>query len=310
MAAAEAKEAGRGELEAARPEASEARRVSKTLRPEEQHWVGDGFFVSTLFSPFQIDPQTISPFILLDHAAPKYFSPSLSRRGVGEHPHRGFETVTFAYSGEVSHRDSGGGGGTIGSGDVQWMTAGAGVVHEELHSQAFSERGGTFEMVQLWVNLPARLKLTQPRYQGLVGKTFPELKLGAATARLVAGSLGSLRGPAQTHTPITVFNLRFDADGESRFELPRDHTLLILGRSGSLSAGDATAGPSNLLVFERGGDGSGDVVLRGKAATEALVLSGEPLNEPVVAHGPFVMNTRTEIMTAIHDYQSGRMGRL
>ncbi len=309
MATAEVREVSATESEATVKESSAGRRVSATLRPEEQHWVGDGFFVSTLFSPFQIDPQTISPFILLDHAAPKHFSPSLSRRGVGEHPHRGFETVTFAYSGEVAHRDSGG-GGTIGSGDVQWMTAGSGVVHEELHSQAFSESGGIFEMVQLWVNLPARLKLTQPRYQGLLGKTFPEVKLGAATARLVAGKLGDVKGPGQTHTPITVFNLRFNADGESRFEVPRDHTLLVLGRTGSLSAGDATAGPSNLLVFERGGEGSSSVVLQGKAGTEALVLSGEPLGEPVVAHGPFVMNTRAEIMTAIHDYQSGRMGRL
>ncbi len=277
--------------------------------PGPEHWVGDGFYVKTVFWP-QIDAQMLSPFLLLDHAARKRFDPSAFRRGVGEHPHRGFETVTFAYAGEVEHRDSAGGGGRIGPGDVQWMTAASGVVHEEKHSQAFSERGGDFEMVQLWVNLPADKKMSEPRYQPLLDREFPRVDLGVAEARLIAGEIGNARGPAKTHTPITVFDLRFHEKGTTEVELPNGWTTLVFPLEGDVSAGpNHEPIPSRHFgVFDRGDDGA--VQLHADAGTRVLILAGRPLDEPVVAYGPFVMNTKEEIVQAFHDYQSGRMGRL
>jgi redox-sensitive bicupin YhaK (pirin superfamily) len=277
--------------------------------PGPDHWVGDGFYVKTVFSP-QPDAQLLSPFLLLDHAAPKRFDPSPWRRGVGEHPHRGFETVTFAYEGEVEHRDSAGGGGRIGPGDVQWMTAASGVVHEEKHSQAFSERGGVFEMVQLWVNLPADKKMSAPRYQPLQDRDFPRLSLGVAEARVIAGSLGDAIGPAKTHSPMTVFDLRFHQSGTAEVELPPGWTTLLFPLQGDVTAGpEREAVPSRHFgVFER--DDDGVIQLHASPGTRALMLAGEPLNEPVIAYGPFVMNTREEIVQAFRDYQSGRMGHL
>jgi len=277
--------------------------------PGPEHWVGDGFHVKTVFWP-QLDPKMLSPFLLLDHAARRHFEPSPSRRGVGEHPHRGFETVTFAYSGEIEHRDSAGGGGRIGPGDVQWMTAASGVVHEEKHSQAFSESGGEFEMVQLWVNLPAAQKMSRPRYQTLLDSEFPRLRLGAAEARLVAGSLEGKTGPGRTHTPITTVDLRFDADGSSELALPAGWTTLVFPIEG-----DVTAGPNaepiparHFGVFDR--DDAGAVRLHARKGARVLVLAGEPIDEPVVAYGPFVMNTPEEIRQAFRDYEGGKMGHL
>ena len=295
---------------------SAAQTTNKTPRalqgvypPGPEHWVGDGFFVKTVFWP-QLDAHMLSPFLLLDHAARKHFEPSPWRRGVGEHPHRGFETVTFAYEGEVEHRDSAGGGGRIGPGDVQWMTAASGVVHEEKHSQAFSERGGEFEMVQLWVNLPADKKMSEPRYQPILDREFPRVQLGAAEARLVAGGLRGHKGPAHTHTPISVFDLRFYEDGTSEFELPAGWTTLVFPLEGDVTAGAdrQTIAPRHFGVFDRNDDGV--VQLHGSKGARVLVLAGQPLNEPVVAYGPFVMNTREEIVQAFRDYQSGRMGHL
>ena len=283
--------------------------VARVMRPQEHHWVGDGFFVSTIFSPFQIDAQTLSPFVLMDHAAPRRFEPALNRRGVGEHPHRGFETVTFAYAGEVEHRDSSGGGGVIGSGDVQWMTAASGVVHEEKHSRAFTDAGGVFEMVQLWVNLPAKLKMTTPRYQAVSKEHMAPLRLGDATGRLIAGDLLGQQGPAKTHSPVTVFDLEFDSDGTSEFELAPGSTTLVFLIKGAAVAQDSTElRERDLLVLDR--DTVGKVRLKAKPKTRALVLNGQPLNEPVVAHGPFVMNTKAEIAQAMMDYRNGKMGHL
>ncbi|KPK11279.1 MAG: hypothetical protein AMJ62_16360 [Myxococcales bacterium SG8_38] len=285
------------------------RRLRGVYPPGPEHWVGDGFLVKTVFWP-QIDPQMLSPFLLLDHAARRRFEASPWRRGVGEHPHRGFETVTFAYQGEIEHRDSAGGGGRIGPGDVQWMTAASGVVHEEKHSQAFSERGGDFEMVQLWVNLPASKKMSEPRYQPLLDREFPRLTLGAAEARLVAGTLDGKTGPARTHTPITTFDLRFHAEGSSEAELPSGWTTLVFPLEGDVTVGpDRQPIPSRHFgVFDR--DHDGPVQLHAREGARVLVLAGQPLHEPVVAYGPFVMNTREEIVQAFRDYQSGRMGRL
>jgi redox-sensitive bicupin YhaK (pirin superfamily) len=286
-----------------------ARALQGVFPPGPEHWVGDGFYVKTVFWP-QLDAQMLSPFLLLDHAALKHFDSSPWRRGVGEHPHRGFETVTFAYAGEIEHRDSAGGGGRIGPGDVQWMTAASGVVHEEKHSQAFSERGGDFEMVQLWVNLPADQKMSKPRYQSLLDRDFPRLQLGAAEARLVAGTLRGETGPAKTHTPITTLDLRFHEDGAAELELPDGWTTLVFPLEGDVAAGpNVEPIPARHFgVFDRDDDGA--TLLHGSKGARVLVLAGEPIGEPVVAYGPFVMNTPEQIGQAFRDYQSGRMGHL
>jgi redox-sensitive bicupin YhaK (pirin superfamily) len=286
-----------------------ARAIDRELAATSEHWVGDGFRVRSVISP-NGDPRIQSPFLLLDHAARRYFEPTTEPRGVGEHPHRGFETVTFAYKGEIAHRDSTGGGGTIGAGDVQWMTAAGGLVHEEKHSRTFTENGGELEMVQLWVNLPAKHKLTTPGYQALLDKDFPRLALGAAKARLIAGALEGERGPARTHSPMTVFDLAFSEAGQAEFTLPAAHTALVFALEGEIKVGSEAQAlrPGELAVMKLG-DGNA-IWVRGAKDARALVLSGEPINEPVAAYGPFVMNTQAEIMEAIRDYQSGKMGHL
>lgn len=289
-----------------------ARSVDRVLATSAEHWVGDGFRVRSVINP-QGDPRIQSPFLLLDHAPSRYFEPGTSsskRRGVGEHPHRGFETVTFAYRGEIAHRDSSGGGGLIGAGDVQWMTAASGVVHEELHSQRFTEQGGELEMVQLWVNLPAKHKMDRPGYQALLDKDFPRLQLEAAKARLIAGSLRNERGPARTHTPMTIFDLQFTEAGPAVLELPRGFTTLAFTLEGDVYVGaeQQQVQPGAMAVLGR--DSAGALQLQAAKDARVLVLSGEPINEPVAAYGPFVMNTRAEIIQAVEDYQRGRMGHL
>jgi hypothetical protein len=291
------------------PQQETLRGVERILKPGPAHWVGDGFLVHGMLAP-DGDPQAQSPFLLLDHASRRHFEPSEKRRGVGEHPHRGFETVTLAYAGEIEHRDSSGGGGVIGPGDVQWMTAASGVVHEELFSRSFADSGGELEMVQLWVNLPARAKLSKPGYQGLLDAQFPRITLGPAQARLIAGSLGSERGPAHTHTPVTLFDLTFKENGATEFALPRDHNVLIFPLERTVALG-AKAEPvlPGALAFMKRNDG-GLVRIAAEPGARVLVLSGEPIEEPVAAYGPFVMNTREEIIQAMRDYQSGKMGHL
>lgn len=286
-----------------------ARAIERILSAASAHWVGDGFHVRSVISP-DGDPRVQSPFLMLDHAARRHFAPTSARRGVGEHPHRGFETVTLAYRGEIEHRDSAGGGGIIGPGDVQWMTAAGGIVHEEKHSQRFAESGGELEMVQLWVNLPAKAKLGAPGYQSLLDQSFPRLTLGAANARLIAGTLGAERGPAQTHSPITLFDLQFAEDGPSVFSLPRGHTAMTFTLDGDVRIGDDAhvALPGQLAVLERESDAP--IRVHGKRDARVLVLSGAPIDEPVVAYGPFVMNSREQIVQAMRDYQSGAMGHL
>jgi len=286
-----------------------ARSVERVLSATSEHWVGDGFRVRSVIAP-QGDPRIQSPFLLLDHAARRFFEPAAQPRGVGEHPHRGFETVTFAYRGEIEHRDSTGGGGTIGSGDVQWMTAASGLVHEEFHSRKFTAQGGDLEMVQLWVNLPAKHKMTEPGYQALLDKDFPRLTLGAARGRLIAGTLAGERGPARTNSPMTVFDLEFPEAGQSEFTLPSGWNSLIFPLEGEVKVGAEarTIKPGDLAVLTRGE--SGPVWVRGAKGARVLVLSGEPIDEPVAAYGPFVMNTQQEIMQAVRDYQTGKMGHL
>jgi redox-sensitive bicupin YhaK (pirin superfamily) len=285
------------------------RPVERVLSRVPEHWVGDGFLVRSVLSP-DGDPKLQSPFLLLDHAARRHFEPASQRRGVGEHPHRGFETVTLAYQGEIEHRDSTGGGGTIGPGDVQWMTAASGIVHEEMHSRRFTEQGGDMEMVQLWVNLPARAKMSEPGYQALKDRDFPRVALGSAQARLIAGSLGSERGPAKTHTPIILFDLQFSQPGMSEFALPRAFTSLVFTLEGNVNVGpeEQAVLPGRLAMLNSEDDGL--VRIHGELAARVLILSGEPIDEPVTAYGPFVMNTPQQISAAMRDYQSGKMGHL
>ncbi|NWD02561.1 pirin family protein [Pseudomonas sp. P7779] len=273
------------------------------------HWVGDGFPVRTLFSYDTMGKQ-ISPFLLLDHAGPAAFTPTEQRRGVGQHPHRGFETVTIVYKGEVEHRDSTGAGGTIGPGDVQWMTAARGIIHEEFHSEAFARSGGALEMVQLWVNLPARDKMTDAGYQTILDGDIPTLPLAdhAGSLRLIAGEFDGVKGPARTFTPIDVWDMRLKAGRSVTLDLHAGrNTALVVLRGTVRINGTEVAREGQLALFERDG-----TQMRLESSDDAMVLllSGEPIDEPIVGHGPFVMNTEQEIHQAFADYQSGQFGQM
>ncbi|MBV6663182.1 pirin family protein [Pseudomonas yamanorum] len=273
------------------------------------HWVGDGFPVRTLFSYDTMGKQ-ISPFLLLDHAGPAAFTPTEQRRGVGQHPHRGFETVTIVYKGEVEHRDSTGAGGTIGPGDVQWMTAAKGIIHEEFHSEAFARSGGALEMVQLWVNLPAKDKMTDAGYQTILDGDIPTLPLAdnAGSLRLIAGEFDGVKGPARTFTPIDVWDMRLKAGRSVTLDLHAGrNTALVVLRGTVRINGTEVAREGQLALFERDG-----TQLRLESSDDAMVLllSGEPIDEPIVGHGPFVMNTEQEIHQAFADYQSGQFGQM
>lgn len=283
--------------------------LKRILRPDGAHWVGDGFPVRTLFS-YHRDAHTVSPFLLFDHAGPYDFAPALTPRGVGQHPHRGFETVTIAYQGEVSHRDSGGAEGTIGEGEVQWMTAASGVIHEEFHSTAFTRRGGPFHMVQLWVNLPARDKMKTPAYQAITRDRIAEVALpdGAGVARIIAGDFAGTKGSATTHTPVNLWDVRLTGKGSATLDLPEGHTSMIAVLTGRIVADTVEVGASEVALFDRSG-GSVTVRTMGGEAT-VLVLTGEPINEPIAGHGPFVMNSEAEIHQAYADFQSGKFGRV
>jgi redox-sensitive bicupin YhaK (pirin superfamily) len=271
------------------------------------HWVGDGFPVRSMFSP-QTHGEAVSPFILLDYAQPYEFAPAAQKRGVGVHPHRGFETVTIVYEGEVDHRDSTGNGGHIGPGDVQWMTAASGILHEEFHSKTFTERGGSMEMVQLWVNLPAKDKMSPPGYQTLLDAQIPAVELagGAGRVRVIAGEYEGAKGPAKTFTPINIWDVRLNAGASTGFTLAEGHTLMLLVQSGSVRInGEQSAGASQLALFAREG---GAIAVEAESDAKLLLLSGEPINEPVVQYGPFVMNSEGEIRQAILDFNAGKFG--
>ena len=274
-----------------------------------RHWVGDGFPVRSLFS-YQTHGEQLSPFLLLDYAGPAPFTATPHRRGVGEHPHRGFETVTIVYQGELEHRDSTGAGGRIGPGDVQWMTAGSGILHEEFHSEDFARSGGTLEMVQLWVNLPARDKMAAPGYQTLLQGDIPTVELpdNAGNLRVIAGEYGERRGPAKTFSPMDVWDLRLNARGMVRLPVAAGRTLALVVLRGTVEINGAeVAREGQLVVLDREG---ADVVVEANNEASLLLLSGEPLNEPIRGYGPFVMNTEAEIAEAIEDFNSGNFGRI
>lgn len=286
------------------------KKLLRIQREVHRHWVGDGFPVRTLFSYSALGAM-ISPFLLLDYAGPMEFQATTQRRGVGEHPHRGFETVTIVYSGEVEHRDSSGGGGKIGPGDVQWMTAASGLVHEEFHSRYFAEHGGVLEMVQLWVNLPAKDKMSPPHYQSILDNQIPAINLpnDQGIIRVIAGEFAGVTGPAHTFTPINVWDLRLTHEQPIDLAVPGGYNTLLAVLKGSVRVnnGTETIHAAEVGLFAQAGD---RIRIISAPDTTALLLCGEPIDEPIVGSGPFVMNSSEEIRQAMADYQSGKMGRI
>ncbi|MDP9878750.1 redox-sensitive bicupin YhaK (pirin superfamily) [Variovorax boronicumulans] len=285
------------------------KKILGTYSAPRPHWVGDGFPVRSLFS-YDTLGRHASPFLLLDYAGPAPFTPTAQPRGVGQHPHRGFETVTIVYKGEVSHRDSTGQGGTIGPGDVQWMTAGAGILHEEFHSEAFTRDGGELEMVQLWVNLPARDKMATPGYQAIVDAQIPSVPLpeGAGSVRVIAGDYLGHKGPAHTFTPIDVWDLRLNQGAQVTLPVPEGHTAAVVVLRGTVQVnGETVVRDAQMVLLDRAGDA---LTLDANNDAVVLLLSGEPIDEPIVGHGPFVMNTRDEIVQAMKDFGSGKFGQM
>ena len=273
-----------------------------------QHWVGDGFPGRSLFS-YQTHGKALSPFLLLDFAGPTEFPPASAPRGVGQHPHRGFETVTIVYDGEVAHRDSTGQGGEIGPGDVQWMTAGAGILHEEFHTPAFTERGGSLRMMQLWVNLPARHKSAPAGYQAITSAQIPAVALpGGGQVRVIAGHYAGSTGPARTFTPMNVWDVRLTAGEKVTLPLPEGWSAALAMVQGTvLVNGDAVAREAQLVVTEASGT---EITLEANGDAVLLLMSGEPIDEPIVGYGPFVMNSQQEIVQAVNDFNSGKFGSM
>lgn len=273
------------------------------------HWVGDGFEVQNFLPGPQQLVKEASPFLLLDYHPPRVYSPTQQQRGVGAHPHRGFETVTLVYEGALAHRDTSGHSGEIGAGEVQWMTAAAGILHEEFHQRDFAARGGTLHSVQLWVNLPGAHKMDAPGYQALTRETIPELNLDDAGSRLrlIAGEYAGHRGPARSFTPVSLFDLRLAAGAKLPLTLPAAHNLMLLVTGGRIRANGHQARAGELVVLAR--DGAG-LELEALEPSLVLLLGGEPIREPIARYGPFVMNTRAELIQAFEDLEAGRFGQL
>ena len=274
-----------------------------------QHWVGDGFPVRSMFS-YQTHGEQLSPFQLLDYAGPHHFPAGTGKRGVGEHPHRGFETVTVVYSGEVEHRDSTGRGGVIGPGDVQWMTAGAGILHEEFHSAEFTRTGGELKMIQLWVNLPAKDKMTQPGYQSITADVIPDVELpnNAGHMRVIAGRYEDIVGPAHTFSPLNVWDLQLNQSQEITLHQPAGWSTALVVLEGEVVVnGEGSAREGQLVVLSQKGEA---LHLSASSNAKVLLMAGEPLQEPIVGYGPFVMNTKAQIAEAVRDFNSGRFGQI
>lgn len=285
------------------------RAVVGTYSSAPTQWVGDGFPVRTMMS-HAMQGEHVSPFLHLDYAGPEQFQPTSLSRGVGSHPHRGFETVTIVYQGEVEHRDSTGSGGLIGPGDVQWMTAAAGILHEERHSEGFARQGGTLEMVQLWVNLPARAKSAPPAYQTILSPDIPTVNLpdDAGTLRIIAGCYAGQSGPARTFTPLNLWDLRLKQGRGATFDLPDGYMSGLAVLRGSVSVNSTTsAREGQFVLLDRKG---GSLEIEAESDASVLLLSGEPLGEPVAMRGPFVMNTAEELQEAFSDFRSGKFGAI
>jgi redox-sensitive bicupin YhaK (pirin superfamily) len=285
------------------------KKVVEIHRYGSRHWVGDGFPVRNLIPGNTVGEQ-LSPFLLLDYAGPENFSPTDTPRGVGEHPHRGFETVTIVYEGVVAHRDSTGNGGGIGPGDVQWMTAASGIVHEEMHEKEWAKKGGAFHAIQLWVNLPRAYKMSSPGYQTLLKGDIPVVELagGAGHLRVIAGEFRGIKGPAKTFTPVHLYDVRVKAGHAAEIAVPAGFNTAVFVLQGGVSVnGSGQAQEAELVQLDKSGE---RLALKAETDTILLVLSGEPIEEPIARYGPFVMNTKAELVQAVNDYQAGKMGHL
>jgi len=287
------------------------RTIEKIIPPPPVHWVGDGFRVHNFIPGMgTMTRERVSPFILLDYNSKHYFAPSEVPRGVGVHPHRGFETVSIAYKGKIAHHDSFGNSGVIGEGDVQWMTASSGLLHKEYHEKGFSEQGGLFHMVQLWVNLPAKVKMSPPKYQAITNNEMGKYQLpdGAGVIEIIAGNYHDVKGPAFTFTPVTLMNAKLEKGGKATFSFPAGYNTCALVIEGSIIVnGTEKTGSDHFVLFRNDGDG---FTIDASEKAIVLIMSGEPIDEPIAAHGPFVMNTQTEIMQAYADLNRGRFGFL
>lgn len=284
------------------------RTIERVFRGAPEHWVGDGFRVSNYFPAATDFEKRMSPFFLLDYHQPRAYEPTERRRGVGTHPHRGFETVTLAYQGSIAHRDSAGNGGVIRPGEAQWMTAGSGILHNEYHEQGFARAGGVMHMIQIWVNLPRKHKRVAPKYQALTRSGIPEAALpgGKGSVRVIAGAFEGTRGPAATFTPAHMLDLRLEPGAQVRLATPKDYNTALLVLRGEVRVnGAAPATGGEFLLFKNDGDA---VRVDSPGGSIALFLSGEPIEEPLVHYGPFVMNSVDEINQAVEDYQSGKFG--
>ena len=278
-------------------------------QPGSTHMVGDGFPVRNLFPSNDLDRE-VSPFLMLDYAGPQHFTPTDHPRGVGEHPHRGFETVTIVYEGILAHRDSAGNAGVIGPGDVQWMTAASGIVHEEFHEKEFAKKGGTLHAIQLWVNLPRVSKMSAPGYQSILNADIPAIDLegGVGRLRVIAGVFQGRKGPARTFTPVQLYDLQLKTGARASLLLPDGDNTSIFVLYGRASVnGSHEAGEAELIVCKQNGS---QITIDAQGDSRLLVMSGAPIEEPIARYGPFVMNTREELMQATRDYQAGKMGHL
>lgn len=286
------------------------KKIERLIEPSGTHFVGDGFRVHNLIPGSEgLSMERMSPFIMLDYNAPYYFSPSETPRGVGVHPHRGFETVTIAYQGKVEHHDSSGGGGVIAEGDVQWMTAASGVLHKEFHEEAWSKKGGTFQMVQLWVNLPAKDKMSKPKYQALTNKNIGKVVLAdqESVVEVIAGHYAGVQGAADTFTPIHLLNVKLKKGMRADFSFPAAYNTAALVLEETVTVNQTAVPTNGFVLFENQGE---DFDVEATEDAVVLILSGEPINEPIAAHGPFVMNTREELLQAFNDYNEGKFGYL
>lgn len=288
---------------------SNIKSIEAIIPPPPAHMVGDGFRVHSFFPGNGIDKKRMSPFYLMDYNARIEFAPRQEPRGVGVHPHRGFETVTIAYHGKIAHHDSYGNSGVIGEGDVQWMTAAAGLLHKEYHEQEFSKLGGAFQMVQLWINLPAKDKMSRPKYQEILHRNMGRFELPEARGviEVIAGEYRGVKGPASTFTPMHVFNARLKAGAKAEFTFPKEYNSGFLVIEGAAEINGSEVGPDHFVLFNNDG---ADISIVANEDSVLLVLSGEPINEPIAQYGPFLMNTWAEVEQAIEDVSMGKFGVL
>ena len=283
--------------------------IEAVIAPREPHFVGDGFRVHNFIpSGYHLDMRRMDPFIMLDYNSKFHFPATDKPKGVGVHPHRGFETVTIAYEGSVSHHDSSGGGGTIHQGDVQWMTAASGVLHKEYHAEEFYKQGGIFQMVQLWVNLPAKDKMSTPKYQAIEHKDIPTVEVENGFIEIIAGEYNQTKGVASTFSPVNMLNAKLNEGGKANFSFPANYNTVLLVIEGEVKVNNQEVVPTDhLLLFTNEGE---NFSIEATANSVVLILSGEPLNEPIASYGPFVMNTQEQIREAFDDFNNGKFGTL